>query len=187
VGQPVAQPDLVRLLAAHPATGVEQPGGGLPADRVGEGHGQAEAMMEAQPGKVGREPALGAGHPEVGRQRQPEASADRRSADRGDHRQLGLEQSQRVSVQVADRPLGAAGEVRPGTEVPALGAQHDGPARTGLELLVRVGDRRDQRDIEEVVGRTVQLDRGDMVVAKLHRDVAHRVGDSSHMAHTSLR
>ena len=50
--QVVAQSELVGLFALHPTTGEQHVGGGLLTDQLGQGHGQAEALMKAQTREV---------------------------------------------------------------------------------------------------------------------------------------
>jgi hypothetical protein len=54
-----------------------------------------------------------------------------------------------------------AAEIGAGAEVLARGAEHDDAAgRIVVEGPVRVGERSDHRNVEEIVRRSPQLDRG---------------------------
>ena len=70
------------------------------------------------------------------------------------------------------QPLPIA-EVRTCAKVLALGAQNDDPAgRIRVERLEGVGQRPDEGEIEVIVRRPMQLNKGDEVVSDLYRNVA---------------
>ena len=99
--QAIGEPDPHGLLAADPATCVEQFERSLLAHQPGQCHGQPEAVMEPEPGEVGTEPCLGRRYPEVGHARQAQAAADRSTLHRRDDRRAGGEQIDRGVVQMA--------------------------------------------------------------------------------------
>ena len=120
--------------------------------------------METEPREVGAEAALAAGDAEIRHAGEAEPAADRRPLHRGDDRLLRAEQPDRLLVQM---PTGAfvahvaAGEVGAGAEGLALRRQHQGAHRgVGIRRLEGGGDLLDQGDVEEVVGRALDLDRG---------------------------
>ena len=77
--------------------------------------------------------------------------------------------------------LVAAAEVGAGAEVLAIGAQDD---RTAAVIVVERAERRrqtlDQVEIEEVVGRSLNLGRGHAIVADDDLEVAEPKGVASH-------
>ena len=166
--------------ASSPGTrrpGEQQVSGSLRTHQAGQGHAQAEALMEPETGEVGAEAGLWRGDPEVGRESQAQASAHRRTVHRGHHRRVGAENPDRGCVQVLGGVMGALGrEIGASAEVLALRAQHRGPAAgVVVQRLEPVSDPVDHLQREEVVGRTPQLDGGHVVVADFDgQRVAHR-------------
>jgi hypothetical protein len=80
-------------------------------------------------------------------------------------------------ARIAFRLLRAVAEVGAGAEVLALRAQHRGAAiRIGVECVECVAERIDQRDVEEIVRRALDLDHGhvaflrDFYIAVFHRN-----------------
>ena len=157
----IGETDRERGLALHRATRVHQLERALLADDRRQRHRDPESLVEAEAGEVAREAGLGRRHPEVGRERETEAAADRRALHRGDgrHRGAGDPCGLRVEVARVIDHVGAA-EVGARAEVLALGAEHDHPA-VGMvaEVLERVGERGEHVEVEVVVRRPVHLDR----------------------------
>jgi DNA-binding transcriptional ArsR family regulator/MFS family permease len=171
--QHIAEPHRVRLLAPDAPSGVEQLERALLTDERGERHGEAEALVEAEPREIRAEARLGRRDPEVRHQRQAEPPAHGRALHGGDHRRARLEEPHGLVVQM---PSGGPGrgpavppaEIRARAEVLALGAEHDRAAvRVGVQRLERLAERVDQRDVEEVVGRPPDLRGRHVVVRKL--------------------
>ena len=126
--------------------------------------------MEAEPREVGGEAAFGAGDAEVGHQGEAEPAADRRALDRADAGLLGAEQAGRLLVEMlaafGRAGLRPVGEIGAGAERLALGAQHVGAdVAVAVERLEGIGDLVDQRIVEEVVRRPLDLDDPDMTFA----------------------
>ena len=167
----IAEPAGEGLLALHAASGVEEVGRDLLAHESREGHGEAEAVVEAEPGEVRAEARLGAGDAEARHERQPEPAADGRALDCGDDRGARGEQAHGLVVEVPPRVVfvraRAPAEVGARAEVTPLGGEHDGAtAGVRVERLERLREARDQRPVEEVVGGTPDLGEGDAVVAE---------------------
>ena len=126
--------------------------------------------MEAEPREVGGEAAFGAGDAEVGHHREAQPAADRRALDRAHARLLGAEQAGRLLVEMlaafGRAGLRPVGEIGAGAERLALGAQHVGAdVAVAVESLEGIGDLVDQRIVEEVVRRPLDLDDPDMTLA----------------------
>ena len=125
--------------------------------------------MEAELGEVGGEAGLRRGDAEVGGQGHAEATADRRALHGGDDRQRLLEQALGLVVQVAAvvGRVGRAGRRRGSwhrrrSACPRRTARWPGVVAR-RQLLAGVGDLGDQRLVEEVVRRPMDLDLGDVV------------------------
>ena len=182
------RPMATGLLALHAAARVEQVERLLLPDEGGECDGEAEAVMEAEAGEVGGETGLGGGHAEVGGEGESETPADRGALHGRHDRGLRLEQAHRLLVEMpaaraAGWGLGGGGILTGGgtaelgarTKRPALGGEDDGAhARLVVEGVVSIGEGADEGDIEEVVGRPVNLDGGDVAV-EIDRDISGRV------------
>ena len=139
----------------------------LLADDRGQRHRDAEALVEPELGEVAAEAGVGGGDPEVGREREAEPAADRRALHRGDDRLLRREEGDGLLVEVRGLvdEVRLRAEVGAGAEVLALRAQHDRPAvGVVVEREDRLDQRLDERDVEEVVRRSVELDRRDVVL-----------------------
>ena len=108
-GKGITEADLKGLLALHTAARVEEVERLLLADEGGEGDGEAEPVMEAEPGEVGGEASLGGGHAEVGGEREPEPAADGGALHGGNDGRLRFEQSHGFLVEMA--AAGAAGRL----------------------------------------------------------------------------
>ena len=174
-----------RFVALHASTGQEHVIGRLLANEVRQGHGEAEARMDAEFHEVGREPRLRGADAEVGRQCQAQTAADGGTLDCSDHRRLRGEQPDPLAVQqsrgvpeavlgklrVAGRRLATRAEVGTGAERLAVGSQHNGPALgIVVEFAVGVGDLGDQLPVEEIVRRSVDFDGRD-TIREAHVDV----------------
>ncbi len=140
--------------------------------------------MKAEPGEVGGEARLPAGHAQVGRHRQAEPAANRGAVDGGDDRLLGTEQSHALGVKrrrPGSRPscrfsagAAVAGEIGAGAKSLALRGENQRAAiGLGVERLEGVGDLLDQRDVEIVVRRASELDQRH-VARFLHGDIFER-------------
>ena len=128
--------------------------------------------MESESGEVGAQPCLGRTDPEVCRQRQAEATADRRALDHRHDRFARAEQPGRRPVQVVGGVAARAREVCTGTEVLAGGRQDHHPDVTVvIQGLQGLGDRLDHRNGEEVVRRSIETQRRDVVDRVLDDDV----------------
>ena len=142
-------------------------------------------MVEAEPGEVRAEARFGRRDPEVGHQREAEATADGRALDRRHHGGARREQTHRFVVEVSPRVVAgrvlpasalaacaarATAEVGSRAKVAALRSQHDGATAVFcVQRLERIAELLDQRAVEEVVGRALDLGQRDMVVRQ--RDV----------------
>jgi len=166
----VRQPQGDGLGALHTSAGVEKVRGLLGPDEAGQGFGETEAGVEAQPCEIGTEAGLGARHAEVGREGEPESAPDCRSMDSGHHGLLRSEQAHRLLVEVAlvafVLPDPPDGEVGTGGERLALGGEN-GDRHAGafqLSLLHRIGP-----DFIALVFRHLGGDDGDRRGGEFHR------------------
>ena len=182
--QPVGEADAQRLFATHVDRGVHELERVLLTDDGGQRGRDAEALVEAELGEVAGEAGLGRRDPEVGGERQAEATTHCGALHRGDDGLAVGEEARRLLV---ERGGGveqvAALEVGAGAEVLALGAEDDGPA---LGFVVDaehgVGQLGHHPDVEPVVRRAVDLDGRD-VVGEIDGDgriSAHRRGHYYH-------
>ena len=125
--------------------------------------------MEAEPIEVGAEARLDAGDAKIGGERQAEPAADGRALHRRHERLAGAEDARGLLVEVlaalVPRARGrAVGEIRAGAEGLALRAQHHrAAAHVAIELLEGIGDLVDERIVEVVVRRPLDLDLADVV------------------------
>ena len=159
----------MRLVAGDAAAGIEHQGGLGRADHGGQRDGQPETGMKAEPGEIGAEARLGAGHAEIGDHRQPQPAADRSAVDRRDDRLFGAKQPVALDIEVATpgdvrrgvRPRGrasAVAEIGAGAERFSLRGQHEGTAIGVLiECLEGGGDFPDQLYVEKVIRRPSDL------------------------------
>src|SRR6185437_12816259 len=166
------------FLASHPTAGVEDQFRIVLPDQFGERGGEPGARMESELGEIRGKPRLGAGDAKIRRDRKAEAAADGRAMDRRDDRLFGAKNPHRLDVEVVDlaetrgRVRAFAGlrglprrivEIGAGAERPALGGEHRGPdLDIAVELLQRVGDLVDQRDVEEIQRRPPDFDGADV-------------------------
>ena len=131
--------------------------------------------MDADLDEVRGETSVCGCHPEVRHQRESEASANRGVLERGDDGLLTSEQPHSLDVQriftSARRRLAALRiairKVRARAERLALGTEHQGAA-LGLivERLEGVGEIANQIEVEEIVGRPVNLELGYIAVER---------------------
>ena len=141
--------------------------------------------MKTEFGEVGGKARFRAGDAEVRGDRKPEAAADGGALHGRDDRLLGAEDAHRVQIETVDRAEAVGGialfgcfrlgrflflplriaEIGAGAERLALRCEHRGADLDILvELLQRVGDLVDQRDVEEVQRRPLDFDEADVAV-----------------------
>ena len=89
------------LGSVDPPSGGQQLEGPLATHDPGQGDRDPEALVEAEPGEVGGEPAVRGPHPEVGGEGQSEATADGRTLDRGHDGERAVEEVDRPGVEGA--------------------------------------------------------------------------------------
>src|SRR6185437_163918 len=82
----ITQADPVSLGPVDTPAGIEKVKGRLPPYRERQGDGDPKSLVEAELDEIRREPALGRGDAKVSREREPQATADRRPLDRGHDR-----------------------------------------------------------------------------------------------------
>jgi hypothetical protein len=118
--------------------------------------------VEPEPREIAHEAGLGRGDAEVGDERESEPAAHGSSLDGGHTRQRGAGDAGGDGVEALGvGRLGVAAQVGAGAEVLALAAQHGGPAvGVPAETFERLGQGREHVDVEEVVGRPVDLHEG---------------------------
>ena len=174
--QHIGEADPHRLVAGNAAAGVEQQRRLLRADEARQGHGQAEAGMEAEPVEIGAEPRLAAGDAEIGHQREAEPAADRRAVDRADDRLFRCGTGGSPPCRDACRrrcapipapcryPSASRNRRRRRNERPSA-REHDRAAgRVGVDPLEGLADLGDQRRVEEIIRRPADFDRRDEAV-----------------------
>ena len=156
----------------------------LRADDARQRCRQSEAGMKTEPGKIGGKPRFRAGDAEIRDHREPEAAADRRPLDRGDDRLLGAEKTQRLLIEVLRRARcfrrGAGGrpvsKIGAGAEHFSFGSKHQCAAGgIFVERLEGIGERVDQRIVEEILRRPVEHDRRHMPIERNAYVFAHSV------------
>ena len=146
--------------------------------------------MKTQAIEVGAEAPLGAGDAEVGGEGQSQPTPDGRPLHRGDPGFAGAEDARGLLVEMlaalVPRAGGrAVGEIGARAEGLPLGAQHHGAAaRVAVELLEGVRDLIDERVVEVVVGRTLDLDLAHVV--RRHGDADVLVGAHGLLLRESL-
>ena len=145
--------------------------------------------MDAELCEVRGEARFARDDAKVRHQRETEPAADRGALNRGDDGLLAAEQAHRLAIQLAggvaeaflgkiraSRPVApTTSEVRPRAERFALGCQYDGAAlRVCIHCGECVRDLADQTEIEKVVGRPLDFDRGDVTIES-HTDIGEAI------------
>ena len=162
----VGEADPHRLLAGDAASGIEQQRRLLRPDEARQGRGQAEAGVEAEPVEIGAEPRLLAGDAEI--RHAARGRARRRPPAPGSRRRSASACGTGGSPPCTDAGPGARRRRRGGRSrrrrrrpCPAPPARSCAPPgrRRPLE---GGGDLVDQRDVEEIVRRPLDLDDRDM-------------------------
>ncbi len=145
---------------------------------------KTEDVVVAEAGEIGRQPGLRAADAEVRQAGQPEAGADRRTLQCSHDRCQRADEARRLDVHlvrsvpgtcvVGGGVGGTAPDVRSRAEVLALGAEQDRTTGRwiGVERLVRVGQRSENVDLEEILWRSVHLHGRDEGVIERHRHIA---------------
>ncbi len=158
----------MRGFAVDAPAGVEHQVRALLADQARQRMRQPETGMEAELDEVRREARLRTRDAKVRHQRKTKTAADRGTVDRADDRFLRAEQTHRRGIQRVAAGRGASVAfaccVRSPKFAPAqkcLPCAHNTDARhfdIAVERIERIAERIDQRDVEEVVGRALDLE-----------------------------
>ncbi len=179
----IEQADPMSFFAIDPRSGVEQFECSLLADQRRQRDAQAEALVEAESSEVGRETGSGSADAEVGHTGQAEAAADRRALDGRHDRQFCREEFDGLVVDVAfgeftgvgaprGAQLGFLGVERcAGTEILALGDQHDRSGIGRLAPVHRTGHVVQHLEAEEVVRPPLHLERCHVLGVDVDGDV----------------
>ena len=186
--QHVGEAHGIGFIARHAAAGIEHQRRLGRADHRRQSDGQPEAGMKAEPGEIGAEARLRAGDAEIRHHGKAKPAADRRAMHGGDDRLLGAEQP--VALDIERRTAWAAGSVRPAaaflveqssrrrnwrrrkTPCPARPARWRGHCRPHRRPRKRLAMSWISANVEEIVGRTPDLDQRHMT-GFFDADISH--------------